>query len=175
MRAWNEVFHGVITALILGHLGRWDEAVEIATEALAAEAGHPRARCILDLLHGTLRVRRGQLEAGEADLRAAREGPTDARLSIEVCLGLAEAALARHQPETALSILREAAAESERTEEIVGRASLAALRLRAAATTSNGCGRVAKAVPRRSCWRRRPLIAGFSTQPWRGGSSPVPA
>ena len=133
VRAWNEVFHGVIKALILEHLGRWDEAVEIATAAQAAEAGHPRARCIFDLLHGTLRVRRGQLEAGEADLRAAREGPTDARLRIEVCSGLAEAALARHQPESALSILREAAAESERTEEIVGRASLAALRLRAAA------------------------------------------
>ncbi len=133
VREWNEVFHGAITALILGHLGRWGEAIEIATEALAAESGHPRARCILDLLHGTLRVRRGQLEAGEADLRAAREGPTDALLRIEVCLGLAEAALARHQPETALSILREEAAESERTEEIVGRASLAALRLRAAA------------------------------------------
>jgi DNA-binding CsgD family transcriptional regulator/tetratricopeptide (TPR) repeat protein len=133
VRGWHEVPNASYTTRILGHLGRWDEAIEVATDALAAEAGHPRFRGILSLARGTLRVRRGQLEAGEADLRAARGGPDDAQMRLEVGCGLAEAALARGEPETALSILREAAAESERTEEIVGRSFLAALRLRAAA------------------------------------------
>jgi DNA-binding CsgD family transcriptional regulator len=105
----------------------------MATDALEAEAAIPRVRCALSLLRGTLRVRRGQLEAGEADLRAAREGPDDAQWRLEVRCGLAEAALARGKPATALSILREALAESERSEEVVGRSFLAALRLRAAA------------------------------------------
>ena len=130
---WHEVALGSYTTRILGHLGRGEEAIEIATDALADEAAHPRFRGLLYMLRGTLRVRRGQLEAGEADLRAARDGPDDAQMRLEVNCGLAEAALARGQPATALSILREAAAESERTEEVVGRSFLAALRLRSSA------------------------------------------
>ena len=130
---WHEVANAAYTTQILGHLGRWDEAIVMATDALEAEAAIPRVRCALSLLRGTLRVRRGQLEAGEADLRAAREGPDDAQWRLEVRCGLAEAALARGKPATALSILREALAESERSEEVVGRSFLAALRLRAAA------------------------------------------
>jgi DNA-binding CsgD family transcriptional regulator len=133
VRDWNEAFFRVMTARILVHLGRWAEAMEIAIGALADEAGIPNHRVTLHLVRGLLRVRLGQLEAGEADLRAARQGPHDAQVRLEVQCGLAEAALARGQPETALSILRDAAAESERSEEVVGRASVAALRLRAAA------------------------------------------
>ena len=130
---WHEVANAVYTTRILGHLGRWDEAIEVATEALEAQAALPRVRCGISLLRGTLRVRRGQLEAGEADLRAAQAGPDDAQWRLEVRCGLAEAALARGKPATALSIMREALAESERSEEVVGRSFLAALRLRASA------------------------------------------
>jgi DNA-binding CsgD family transcriptional regulator/tetratricopeptide (TPR) repeat protein len=130
---WRSQVHDAYTARVLGHRGRWDEAVRIATDALSDEDALPRARGLLSLTRGSLRVRRGELEAGERDLLAALGGPDDAQMRIEVASGLAEAALARGETGVALAILAKAVADAEESEEIVGRASLAALRLRAAA------------------------------------------
>jgi len=130
---WSEIIFQQVMTRILSHLGRWDEAVDLATDALADEAGLPTLVGGLRFARGILRVRRGEVEGGEADLRAAQQSHDDAQGELDVRGAFAEAALARGQPDVALSILREAAAESDQIEDVVARASIVALRLRAAA------------------------------------------
>jgi ATP/maltotriose-dependent transcriptional regulator MalT len=115
--------------------GRWAEAEALLSEHIGRSAAGPTTRSELLSFRGVMRVRRGLLEEGEDDARAAlRFGPAVfAETAAEAFGSLAEAALIRGDPVAALDLVDEGLAGLEPTDDVSRRAHLHALGLRVAA------------------------------------------
>ena len=122
-------------ACIMEWQGRRSEAEALISEHIGRAAAGPTTRSELLSQRGVLRVRRGLLEAGEDDARAALGfGPAVfAETAAEAFCSLAEAALMRGDPATALDCVEEGLAALEPTDDVSRRAHLHALGLGAAA------------------------------------------
>ena len=130
--------------------GRRSEAEELISEHIGRTAAGPTTRSELLSQRGVLRVRRGLLEAGEDDARAALGfgAAVFAETAAEACETLAEAALLRGDPVAALDRVDEGLAALEPTDDVSRRAHLHALGL---------C--VAADLAERSRARREPELA----------------
>jgi DNA-binding NarL/FixJ family response regulator len=118
-------------------LGRWDD-VEAATTALAANpapSGGAPVAVWSRALRGTVRVLRGALESGEADLTASLEAvmAVSEGLLARPRRGLAESALLRGEPARAIELVDAELADFAESEGVLDRAHLGALGLRACA------------------------------------------
>ena len=115
--------------------GRRGEAEALLSEHLGRSAAGPTTRSELLSFRSVLRVRRGRLDDGEADARAALQlgSAVFAETAAEACWALAEAALVRGDPAAALDRVDEGLAALEPTDDVSRRAHLHALGLGAAA------------------------------------------
>jgi ATP/maltotriose-dependent transcriptional regulator MalT len=115
--------------------GRRTEAEALVSDHLGRAAMGPTTHSELLSFRGVLRVRRGQLDDGEADARAALKlgSGVFAETAAEACWALAEAALVRGDPAAALDRVDEGLAALEPTDDVSRRAHLHALGLAAAA------------------------------------------
>ncbi len=122
-------------ACIMEWQGRRSEAEELISEHIGRAAAGPTTRSELLSQRGVLRVRRGLLEAGEDDARAALQFgyAVFAETAAEACETLAEAALLRGDPAAALERVEEGLAALEPTDDVSRRAHLHALGLCVAA------------------------------------------
>ncbi len=131
----TEPYFDLWEACIQEWQGRRREAEALVSEHLGRSAAGPTTRSELLSFRGVMRVRRGLLEEGEDDARAAlRFGPAVfAETSAEVFRTLAEAALMRGDPAAALDRVDEGLAALEPTDDVSRRAHLHALGLGVAA------------------------------------------
>ncbi len=115
--------------------GRWTEAETLLSAHIGSSAAGPTTRSELLSFRGVMRVRRGLLEEGEGDARAALRfgSAVFAETSAEVFRTRAEAALRRGDPAAALGFVEEGLAALEPTDDVSRRAHLYALGLRVAA------------------------------------------
>jgi DNA-binding CsgD family transcriptional regulator len=115
--------------------GRRTEAEALVSEHLGRSGAGPTTRSELLSTRGVMRVRRGQLEEGEDDARAALAFGTAvfAETVAEARRTLAEAALTRGDPGAALAFVEEGLAALEPTDDVSRRAHLHAMGLRVAA------------------------------------------
>ncbi len=114
--------------------GRWSEAEALAGRIIDAHPP-PSPRAWHHVVRGQLRIRGGRIIEGELDLRAACEvrPPVEPEIRARALGHLAEAALARSDPRSAVQLVDEALAVLAPTDEVPGRVHLFALGLRAAA------------------------------------------
>jgi DNA-binding CsgD family transcriptional regulator/tetratricopeptide (TPR) repeat protein len=131
----NEPYLVLWEAAIHEWRGRRAEAEALLSEHIGRNGAGPTTRSELLSFRGVLRVRRGLLDEGEDDLRAALGlGPAVfAETAAEAFGSLAEAALVRDDPAAALDIVDEGLARLEPTDDVSRRAHLHALGLRVAA------------------------------------------
>jgi DNA-binding CsgD family transcriptional regulator len=131
-----QIWEGYIRGLELEvhfNQGEWDACARGVDELLRAEP----AAYVVDAaryLRGRIRVQRGQLDEGEADLRAVHAS-SDRRFNLRgrwAWVGLVEAELARRRPERGLDVIDDAMA-SLVDEAVTTRVHLAVLGLRSAA------------------------------------------
>jgi DNA-binding CsgD family transcriptional regulator/tetratricopeptide (TPR) repeat protein len=145
----NEPLLATVDAAVLAWEGRWTEADGLVSSYIDAGES-PFNQAVSLCLRGTIHVRRGRLEDGERDLRAAlRLRPSIfVETAAEALSALAEAALARANPGAALALVEEGLGVLEPTDDLPWRAHLSALGLRASADLAE-----------RSQARREPQLA----------------
>jgi DNA-binding CsgD family transcriptional regulator len=130
-----EPYLGLWEACILQWQGRWGEAEALLSELLGRGAAGPTTRAELVSQRGVQRVRRGQLDDGEADAGGALQlgSAVFAETAAEACRTLAEAALLRGDPAAALDRVDDGLAALAPTDDVSRRAHCHALGLGAAA------------------------------------------
>ena len=150
----NEPYLIFWDAAIMEWQGRRMDAEALLSEHIGRAAAGPTMRSDLLSFRGVMRVRRGQLEAGEDDARAALQfgSAVFAETVAEVCETLAEAALLRGDPAAALDRVDEGLAALQPTDDVSRRAHLHAL----------GLG-VAADLAERSRARREPELASVAS------------